>query len=123
MSAAEYQLPSTTGTSWLQLATTVFDQVTTRWDASTCGGGIRWQISPSSPGYNYKNAISNGLAFQLAARLARHTNNATYTTWATKIFSWTRSIGLIDIKSYAVYDGSDSSLDCAQLDHTLWTCK
>jgi mannan endo-1,6-alpha-mannosidase len=69
MSAAEYGLPNPGSLPWLNLAQNVFKNYQSRWDNSTCNGGLRWQISPTSGGYTYKNSISNGLMFQLAARL------------------------------------------------------
>ncbi|KAK5120633.1 hypothetical protein LTR85_005991 [Meristemomyces frigidus] len=122
MTAAEYkfQAPSS-GSSWLRLAENVFDEVQGRWDTNTCNGGLHWQISSSASGYSYKNAVSNGLFFQLAARLARYTGDSKYTTEATTIWNWVHSVGLVDKSTYRVYDGTDSSEGCTSLDHDEWS--
>ncbi|KAL7969523.1 glycoside hydrolase family 76 protein [Trichoderma sp. SZMC 28014] len=90
--------------SWQELAKNVFDEFVGRWDSSHCGGGIRWQIAAFNNGYDYKNSISNGVFFDLAARLFQQSNNNTYSDWATKIFEWEQKAGLIS-DSYQVFDG------------------
>jgi mannan endo-1,6-alpha-mannosidase len=71
MSAAEtnFQNPPAGQPQWLALAQAVFNTQATRWDTTTCGGGLRWQIFTFNQGYNYKNSISNGIFFNLGARL------------------------------------------------------
>lgn len=92
MTAAEIGFPDVDdGYSWLSLAQGVFNTQVARWDSNNCGGGLRWQIFPYQAGYAMKNSISNGLLFQLAARLARYTNNQTYTEWAEKVWDWSAS--------------------------------
>jgi mannan endo-1,6-alpha-mannosidase len=78
LTAAELKFPDPPkekSPSWLALAQAVFNNQVTRWDTTTCGGGLRWQIFIINAGYDYKNTISNGAFFQLAARLARYTGN------------------------------------------------
>ncbi|KAK5270554.1 hypothetical protein LTR99_004996 [Exophiala xenobiotica] len=114
--------------SWLQICDNVFNDFVTRWRAAsdTCGGGLRWQVFPSSAGWDYKNSISNGGFFQLAARLARYTGNATYFSWASKVWDWTEAVGLID-DEFNVYDGAgidDDNNNCTSpeaLDRTRWS--
>ena len=72
MDAAEYAFPDPpkeSGLSWLGLAQAVFNTQATVWDNATCNGGLRWQIPPINPGYDYKNtyadALSNSLDFCL----------------------------------------------------------
>ena len=124
MTAAEQHLPipSTTSPSppWLRLAQNVFDLQVARWDTSSCGGGLHWQIFTFNSGYNYKNAISAGTFFQLAARLARFTGNQTYADWAEKSYEWTSSVGLID-SDFKVYDGASISNNCRDLNRIQWT--
>jgi mannan endo-1,6-alpha-mannosidase len=123
MSALENQYPSPPSDqpSWLVLAQNLFDNQASRWDTTSCGGGLKWQIYPSnSYGYEYKNSISNGGFFQLAARLARYTGEQKYTDWAVMIWNWCESVGLIS-PSYDVYDGSNDLINCSQLDHTQWS--
>ncbi|THZ94734.1 mannan endo-1,6-alpha-mannosidase [Aureobasidium pullulans] len=92
-----------------------------RWDTSTCGGGLRWQIYTFNAGYDYKNSISNLGLFQLAARLARYTNNATYTDWAEKSWQWYADSSLWDVETYQVFDGTSTDDNCTSVDHFEWT--
>ena len=78
---------------WLYYAQSTFSSMASRWDTSGCNGGVRWQIYPWNSGYNYKNSVSNGALFNLAARLSRFTNNATYVHWADRIWDWMEDTG------------------------------
>ncbi|KAJ9613311.1 hypothetical protein H2200_003253 [Cladophialophora chaetospira] len=122
--AAEYGFrePPKAYPTWLKICDNIFNDFVSRWIASsnTCGGGLKWQVFPTSPGYDYKNSISNGGFLQLAARLYRSTNNQTYYEWAIHVWDWSVKIGLID-SSYNVFDGSDDTINCTGIDHTLWT--
>lgn len=122
MTAAEYGLPeaASQNVSWVQLAKNVFDGQAARWDTTTCGGGLKWQIYSFNNGYNYKNSISNGDFLQLAARLYRYTGNQTYADWALKTLEWSTDIGLID-EDANVFDGTDDLTNCTQVDHIQWT--
>jgi mannan endo-1,6-alpha-mannosidase len=122
MTAAENGFPTATNQSlsWLQLAQRVFNSQVPRWDTTTCDGGLRWQIYTFNNGYNYKNSISNGMFFQLAARLARFTGDQSYIAWAQKSLDWSRAIGLVN-DQYYIYDGADDLLNCTELDHVQWT--
>ncbi|KAM4056730.1 glycosyl hydrolase family 76 protein [Hirsutella rhossiliensis] len=115
MSAAERNFPQPNKDipSWIDIAARVFNSLVSRWHMDQCGGGMLWQIYPSNPnGMNYKNSISNGGLFQLAARLARATGNDTYLEWANKAWDWSADKGLIDPKNYHIYDGVDLRTDC-----------
>lgn len=114
MSAAESQLPGAPVTTWFDLADFVYNDYVARWDTSTCGGGLRWQIFSYNAGYLYKNAASNGAFFQLASRLARYTGNSTYSDWASTAYDWSTSIGLID-DNWNVYDGASTTGNCTDL--------
>jgi mannan endo-1,6-alpha-mannosidase len=96
IAAAEMRFPNPPSDKpqWLTLAQAVFNQQATRWDTANCKGGLRWQIVPFNAGYNYKNSISNGCLFHLAARLARYTGNTTYIDWADKIYDWMDGVGI-----------------------------
>ncbi|KAF2097840.1 mannan endo-1,6-alpha-mannosidase [Rhizodiscina lignyota] len=122
MTAAEdnYPNPPSDKPQWLALAQAVFNTQATRWDDTTCGGGLRWQIFTFNNGYNYKNTISNGCFFNVAARLARYTGNQTYADWAEKIFDWVSALQLMD-ENYHFYDGSDDTINCTQVNHIQWT--
>jgi mannan endo-1,6-alpha-mannosidase len=97
MAAAEMNFPNPPAKKpqWLALAQAVFNEQIARWDPQNCAGGLRWQIFPFNSGYDYKNSISNGCLFHLAARLARYTGNTTYMTYAERSFEWISSVGKI----------------------------
>ncbi len=122
MSAAEnnYPNPPSDQPQWLALAQAVFTEYTTRWDTTTCNGGLRWQIFSFNNGFNYKNSIANGCFFNLAARLARYTGNQTYADWAEKVWDWEVGVGFIS-PSYQVYDGAGVDGGCTNLDRIQWT--
>lgn len=129
MSAAEYGFPSDAldglDLTWGNISENVFTAQALRWDEETCNGGLRWQIFSFNSGYNYKNAFTNGNFYQLAGRLSRYTGNATYQEWGREIIQWSFDSGIIgDINSTqpgAVYDGSDSSENCSDINHIQWT--
>ncbi|KAK7432408.1 mannan endo-1 [Neonectria magnoliae] len=106
MSAAEHKYPDPPKDQpqWLALVQAVFNEYVSRWDVKHCNGGLRWQIFTWNSGYDYKNSISNGCFFNIAARLARYTGNQTYADWAEKIWDWETDIGLISDK-HEVFDG------------------
>ncbi|KAL8990895.1 MAG: hypothetical protein Q9177_000549 [Variospora cf. flavescens] len=122
MSAAELNFPDPPPDqpSWLALAQAVFNEQARRWDTTACGGGLRWQIFQWNKGYEYKNSISNGAFFQLAARLARYTGNKTYADWADKTWDWMETTPLIT-DQYNIYDGADMKNNCSQPDQIQWT--
>ncbi|MCJ1311556.1 hydrolase 76 protein [Agyrium rufum] len=122
MSAAEQKFPDPPADKpqWLALAQGVFNTQAARWDKSTCGGGLRWQIFPFNNGYNYKNSISNGAFFNLGARLAVYTGNDTYADWAEKTWDWVQSIGLMSPEGQ-IFDGSDDTINCTEVNHLLWS--
>ncbi|CCD43285.1 hypothetical protein ACHAPC_007867 [Botrytis cinerea] len=122
MTAAEanFDNPDSGTPGWLAMAQAVFNDMAARWDDSTCGGGLRWQIFTFNSGYDYKNSIANGCFFNLGARLARYTGNSSYADWAEKIFQWEQSVGLIG-DAYEVYDGTSDTTNCSSLDHIQWT--
>jgi len=122
MSAAEVNFPAPPdkSPSWLALAQAVFNLQVSRWDPQHCGGGLRWQIFPFNNGYDYKNAISNGAFFQLAARLARYTGNQTYADWAEKSYDWVLTTPLIT-KDYVIYDGAQIANNCTEANKLQWT--
>jgi mannan endo-1,6-alpha-mannosidase len=122
LSAVESGFPSPPSDQpqWLALAEAVFNTQWPRWETATCGGGLKWQIFESNAGYYYKNTVSNGAFFQIAARLARYTGNQTYMFWADRAWTWMNATGLFDT-AYNVFDGSDEKLNCTELDHTAWS--
>ncbi|KAF3480951.1 glycosyl hydrolase family 76 protein [Arthroderma uncinatum] len=122
MSAAERKFPNPPPDKpqWLALVQAVFNSQVARWDTSTCGGGLKWQIFRFNKGFDYKNTISNGAFFQMGARLARYTGNDTYAQWAEKSWDWSRAIGLVN-ENYQFFDGSSDLLNCSELNRIQWT--
>lgn len=121
MSAAENNFPNPPADQpqWLALVQAVFNEFATRWDEQTCNGGLRWQIFTFNNGFNYKNSISNGCFFNIAARLARYTGNQTYADWAEKVYNWEVSMGLIT-GDFGVFDGAHAD-NCTWLDRIQWS--
>lgn len=122
MAAAERNFPNPPRgqPQWLPLAQAVFNTQVPRWEEQTCGGGLRWQIYSFNNGYNYKNTVSNGCFFLLAARLARFTGNATYAEWAERTWDWTQTVGLVS-EQYKFYDGFGVEDGCKTVDPIQWT--
>ncbi|KAF2454587.1 glycoside hydrolase [Lineolata rhizophorae] len=122
LSAAEvkYPNPPEDQPQWLALAQAVFNTQAVRWDNQTCGGGLKWQIFPFNNGYNYKNTISNGCFFNIAARLGRYTGNDTYLEWAETMWDWVSAIGLMN-DEYHFYDGTDDTINCTEINHIQWS--
>jgi mannan endo-1,6-alpha-mannosidase len=121
MAAAENKFPDPAeGPSWLALAQATFNTQAPRWDETSCGGGLKWQIFTFNPGYNYKNTISNGCFFNLAARLYKYTGNQTYGDWAEKMWDWELAVGLMS-PDYHYFDGTDDRKNCSEVNHIQWT--
>lgn len=125
MAAAEYNFtnPGADQPQWLYLAQAVFNTMASRWDSQNCGGGLRWQIYTWNNGYNYKNTVSNGCLFHLAARLARYTGNSSYVDWADKIWNWVTDVKFLaasDNKIH-IYDGALISDNCSSITPLEWT--
>ncbi|KAK0704255.1 glycoside hydrolase [Apiosordaria backusii] len=114
MAAAErnFPQPDPNVPGWLDMGANIFNSLASRWNTTACGGGLLWQIFASNPnGLDYKNTVSNGGFFQIAARLAHATGNKTYSEWAEKVWDWTEGIGMID-EFGNVYDGAHASKNC-----------
>jgi mannan endo-1,6-alpha-mannosidase len=122
MSAAENRLPDLEGEkpSWLSLAQAVFNTQKIRWDQKTCGGGLRWQILFLNDGYDYKNTISNGCFFNIAARLYKYLGDEIYSDWAARIWEWETDAGHIT-DDYQFLDGAWVSENCTTLNSKQWT--
>lgn len=124
MAAAErnFSNPEDPRLQWLTLAQAVFNTMSSRWDNLECGGGLRWQIFQWNSGYDYKNSVSNGALFHIAARLARYTGNDTYVDWAEKVFDWMYGVGLMTEGDWwFVYDGVKVDNNCSNITKLQWT--
>jgi len=122
MQAAEraFPNPGPRQPQWLSLAQAVFDTQIPRWDYSTCGGGLHWQIFPENKGYDYKNTVSVGGLFLLSARLARFTGNQTYQAWAEKTYQWLEDLNFIATNG-DVYDGANGVHNCTDIVKNRWS--
>jgi mannan endo-1,6-alpha-mannosidase len=122
MSAAENKLPDLGDgqASWLGLAQAVFNTQKARWDNATCGGGLKWQIFAFNNGYNYKNTISNGCFFNIAARLYKYLGDKNYANWAEQAWEWELAVGLMS-PDYHFFDGTDDKENCTSINHLQWT--
>lgn len=125
MAAAEknFTNPGEDQPQWLYLAQAVFNTMAARWDTVHCAGGLRWQIFTWNNGYNYKNAVSNGCLFNLAARLARFTHNQTYAEWAEKVWEWSEAVDFVNTNgdTWPVFDGASINDNCSQVSNLEWT--
>uniref|UniRef100_A0A093XHA2 Mannan endo-1,6-alpha-mannosidase n=1 Tax=Talaromyces marneffei PM1 TaxID=1077442 RepID=A0A093XHA2_TALMA len=122
MSAAERNFPNPPPDQpqWLALAQAVFNSQALRWDLTSCGGGLRWQIFTWNNGFGYKNTISNGGFFNIASRLAKYTGNHTYADWADKSWQWIVDVGFLT-PEYRFWDGADDATDCNSYNQIEWT--
>ncbi|XBW34834.1 hypothetical protein QEN19_000401 [Hanseniaspora menglaensis] len=108
---------------WVTMAQSIYNTMYARWDTSSCGGGLRWQIYTWNNGYNYKNTIANGCLFNLAARLGRYFNNQTYMDQAEEIFTWLVDVDFINLNgsSAKVYDGATTTSNCSDITALEWS--
>ena len=124
LTAAEQSIAQSGPMPWQNLSQNVFNDQKKRWEDNPgrCNGGMRWKIVEASDevGYKYKSAITNGLFFQLAARLGSFNNDTDTLSWAEKSYNWSTSVGLVD-KDFNVYDGTDEKNGCADLNHNQWS--
>ncbi|KAI6858525.1 mannan endo-1,6-alpha-mannosidase [Hortaea werneckii] len=138
LSALEYGFPPLTSepadevanvscaNSWFAISDNVFQQFVTRWynNSITCNGGLKWQYNPEETGngWTYKNSVTNGGFFQLAARLARYTDNSTYAEWANTIWDWSSGVGLIG-PNFHVFDGTSDAdgANCSSINRDQWS--
>ncbi|KHN95236.1 Mannan endo-1,6-alpha-mannosidase [Metarhizium album ARSEF 1941] len=124
MLAAENKFPDPPADKpqWLALAQAVWNTQAdpSRYD-ETCNGGLRWQIPFSNQGYGYKNTISNGIFFNMGARLARYTRNDTYAKRAEKAWDWMLGVGYIDTKSWSAYDGAHVAQNCTDINKATFS--
>jgi predicted alpha-1,6-mannanase (GH76 family) len=108
----------TGNTNFLNMAKTIFADLTTGWDTTnTCPGGIWWNKI-----HNYKNAIPNKLFLSAAIRLhqrtpADGTGVGSYYYWATNEWTWFKASGMINSQNL-INDGLNG---CVNNGQTTWT--
>jgi predicted alpha-1,6-mannanase (GH76 family) len=110
--------------AYLSMAKTIFKDMTTQWDTTSCGGGVWWSKDlKNSP---YKNAITNELFLEIAASLAnRETGRkpkAQYLAWAQKEWRWFNDSGMIN-PGNMINDGLNAAnpTACTNNNGTTWT--
>jgi predicted alpha-1,6-mannanase (GH76 family) len=110
--------------SYLTMAQTIFADMTTQWDTTTCGGGVWWSKDLTTSAY--KNAITNELFLKLAAALANRvtdpTQKAQYLAWAQKEWQWFSASGMINSQNM-INDGLNAAnpAACTNNGQTTWT--
>ena len=98
---------------YLEMARTIFEDITGGWD-EVCGGGVWWTRDR-----DYKNAITNELFLLLAVRLHLRTPEDTeYLDWAQREWDWFQSSGMINALNL-VNDGLDAN--CENNSGQTWT--
>ncbi len=102
---------------YLEMAQTIFTDMTTGFD-KTCGGGIYWK-KPQQ----YKNAIANGLFMLTALRLHQEAPRKKLAgkkplQWGTLVWEWFRNTGMINQETWLVEDGLK---DCQPNRNQNWT--
>ncbi|KAL2852108.1 glycosyl hydrolase family 76-domain-containing protein [Aspergillus pseudoustus] len=123
ITASETGFPQVDGKpTWTTLARAVFQMQADRWDMSSCGGGLDWQIHLWQDGHTMRNSISNGGLFQLAARLGHFTKNTTYLEFAEKIWDWSVDSPLIQPQNgWFVADSTEGKNNCSDSGDMQWT--
>jgi predicted alpha-1,6-mannanase (GH76 family) len=95
--------------AYLTMAQTIFADMASEWNTTTCGGGVWWN---KSRGGTYKNAIANELFLSVAASLANRVSDPTprvqYLTWAQTEWQWFKNSGMINSQNL-VNDGLTST--------------
>ena len=101
---------------YLNMAKTIFSDMTNAWDNTECGGGIWWDKP-----HTYKNAIANELFLLVAARLHERTpgdaGNGSYYYWATNEYTWFNHSGMINPQNLI----NDGLANCVNNGETTWT--
>lgn len=123
MQAVERNFTDPEDHSWLEMAQAIYNTMNNRWDDTSCGGGLRWQIFTWNSGYDYKNSIANGCLFHMAARLYRFTGLEMYLETAEKVWNWMEDVGFMvdDSTGYYLYDGADDTDNCTDLTKHKWS--
>jgi len=96
--------------AYLTMAETIFANIASEWDTTTCGGGVWWE-KPAAGVTEYKNAIANELFLTVAAKLANRTTgtaSAGYLSWAQQEWTWFKASGMINSQNL-INDGLTST--------------
>jgi predicted alpha-1,6-mannanase (GH76 family) len=110
--------------SYLQMAETIFADMTKQWETGTCGGGVWW--SKDLQHSAYKNAVTNELFLEISAGLANRVadpeKKAQYLAWAQKEWRWFKASGMVNAENL-VNDGLNAKnpAACTNNHQTTWT--
>jgi predicted alpha-1,6-mannanase (GH76 family) len=108
----------TNDSRYLAMAKTIFADMTTGWDDTTCNGGLWWRKKER----DYKAAIQNELFLVVAVALHERTPGdggaGSYLDWANREWKWFDGTGMINGASL-VDNGLDSN--CLDDHHGTWT--
>jgi predicted alpha-1,6-mannanase (GH76 family) len=103
-------------TRYLDMAKTIFADMTTGWD-QTCGGGVWWNKDR-----RYKNAITNELFLTVAAKLHQRTPGdagpGSYLDWAERSWQWFEGSGMMN-EDHLINDGLNAA--CENNGDVTWT--
>ncbi len=86
---------------YLNMAETIFKDMTTGWSKDVLGGGIFWRKNPLA----YKNSIANNLFALTAVRLFDQTRDEKYMKWFEDEVNWYLSTGMYNTESDLIEDG------------------
>jgi rhamnogalacturonyl hydrolase YesR len=109
---------------YLNTAETIFSDLTTQWDTTTCGGGVWWSKNLTTSAY--KNAVTNEIFLKLAASLANRVSDPTakaqYLNWAEEEWQWFQNSGMINSQNL-INDGLNATNPnaCTNNGQTTWT--
>jgi predicted alpha-1,6-mannanase (GH76 family) len=107
--------------SYLLMANSIFSDMKSGWDATSCGGGLWW-----SKERKYKNAIANELFLSVAASLANREPDADARRddleWALKEWIWFKQSGMIN-GQHLINDGLEVSAtgSCKNNGKEVWS--
>ncbi len=108
---------------YLTMAESIFADIESEWDTTTCGGGVWWS---KSGGGSYKNAIANQLFLAVAASLANRVGDparkAHYLGRAQEEWRWFKNSGMINSQNL-INDGltSTNPKACTNNGKTAWS--
>ncbi|KAI1259960.1 family 76 glycoside hydrolase [Xylariaceae sp. FL1019] len=112
-----FQDPPEDKPQWLTLSQAVFNEQSNmdrRVSAGgNCQGGLRWQVYQTNNGWDYINTVANACYFNLGTRLARYTENTTYSDYAERSWQFLEAAGYIT-EDFDVYDGAHLP-DCTDI--------
>ncbi|KAH8924109.1 glycoside hydrolase family 76 protein [Atractiella rhizophila] len=100
------------GSNYITAAQKIYDIIETKWDTSTCGGGVWW-----SSAEDYKNAVTNELFLYISAKGYLRGFGQKYLDNAIKEWNWLSASGMRN--SDGLYNDGLTS-DCKNNGQTTW---